>query len=587
MIINAVYDSSITSQNGYFQVQYAQAVNAAIAYFEHAFSSSDIYVTITFGWGEDGGTPIPSGLDAHTDTHGDTLYYAQVYNALSANQSSADARTAFSSLPATDPTNGGSFYLPYAQELALGLTPSHTEADYVGLSSAYSWTWDPNNRAVAGAHDAIGALEHEISEVLGRIGGLGQGSVGGGAYTPLDLFRYNFNFDPDHQQYSFFRTLSASNGYFSIDGTHLLAQYNNPVTTGEDAGDWINTLQGDSFGDNYPGVASLVTPTDLREMNVIGWQRSPATHDDFNGDAVSDVLFRNDSTGDFGYYEMNGSLVGWKEIGGSDTTYTVVGTGDFNGDFTADILFRNNATGDMWYAAMSNGGEPSATGGYEGPTQGNDAAGTLARWYPVAGGDTHYSVVGVADFYGNGTDDILFRNNTTGDTWFEAISNGAFAGWHQIGGSNTSYAVVGTGDFFGDGTDDALFRNNATGDMWMYNVNDGTYSGWYHMGGSSTTYSVVGVGDFLGVGTAAALLRNNATGDTGFENFTGWHDIGGSSTYYSVAAVGDYYGNGTSDILFRNNNNPGDVWMESINKGAFTGWHQIASSSNTSYTVKT
>ena len=121
----------------------------------------------------------------------------------------------------------------------------------------------------------------------------------------------------------------------------------------------------------------------------------------------------------------------------------------------------------------------------------------------------------------------------------------------------------------------------------MYNVNDGTYSGWYHMGGSSTTYSVVGVGDFLGVGTAAALLRNNATGDTGFENFTGWHDIGGSSTYYSVAAVGDYYGNGTSDILFRNNNNPGDVWMESINKGAFTGWHQIASSSNTSYTVKT
>ena len=57
------------------------------------------------------------------------------------------------------------------------------------------------------------------------------------------------------------------------------------------------------------------------------------------------------------------------------------------------------------------------------------------------GSDTAYAVVAVGDFFGNGTDDILFRNNSTGDTWFEAISNGAFNGWHQVGGSNTSYTV--------------------------------------------------------------------------------------------------------------------------------------------------
>jgi hypothetical protein len=38
-------------------------------------------------------------------------------------------------------------------------------------------------------------------------------------------------------------------------------------------------------------------------------------------------------------------------------------------------------------------------------------------------------------------DDILFRNNSTGDTWFEAISNGASNGWNQIGGSATGYTV--------------------------------------------------------------------------------------------------------------------------------------------------
>jgi hypothetical protein len=36
---------------------------------------------------------------------------------------------------------------------------------------------------------------------------------------------------------------------------------------------------------------------------------------------------------------------------------------------------------------------------------------------------------------------ILFHNNSTRDTWFEAISNGAFNGWNQIGGSTTGYTV--------------------------------------------------------------------------------------------------------------------------------------------------
>jgi hypothetical protein len=33
---------------------------------------------------------------------------------------------------------------------------------------------------------------------------------------------------------------------------------------------------------------------------------------------------------------------------------------------------------------------------------------------------------------------------------------GAFDGWQQIGGSNTNYAAVGVGDFYGIGTDDIL-----------------------------------------------------------------------------------------------------------------------------------
>jgi hypothetical protein len=98
----------------------------------------------------------------------------------------------------------------------------------------------------------------------------------------------------------------------------------------------------------------------------------------------------------------------------------------------------------------------------------------------------------VGDFFGNGTDDILYRNNSSGDTWFEAMSNGAFAGWYQVGGSNTNYSVVGVGDFFGNGADDILFRDNSTGDTWVESISNGVFNGWQQVGGSDPSYSVTG-----------------------------------------------------------------------------------------------
>jgi hypothetical protein len=50
--------------------------------------------------------------------------------------------------------------------------------------------------------------------------------------------------------------------------------------------------------------------------------------------------------------------------------------------------------------------------------------------------------VATGDYLGNGTSDVLFRDNTSGDTGFFAISNGANTGWHDIGASSTAYHVV-------------------------------------------------------------------------------------------------------------------------------------------------
>ena len=297
---------------------------------------------------------------------------------------------------------------------------------------------------------------------------------------------------------------------------------------------------------------------------------SPTVHSHFKAARISDILFRNDATGDTGFYQIsNGANVGWQDIGASSTAYRVVGIGDFNGDGISDILYRSNATGDTGFYAISNGAN--------------------AGWHDVGASSTAYTVVGVGDFFNSGTDDVLYRNNTTGDTGFYEIVNGVNTGWHDVGASSTAYTVVGVGSFLGNDTDDILYRNNTTGDTGFYAVINGVNTGWQDIGTSSTAYSVVGVGDFLGNGTDDVLYRNSATGDTGFYEIvngvnTGWVDVGASSTAYSVVATGDYLGTGTDDILFRNGST-GDTGFYAIVNGVNTGWHDVGASSTAYHVV--
>jgi hypothetical protein len=293
---------------------------------------------------------------------------------------------------------------------------------------------------------------------------------------------------------------------------------------------------------------------------------------------------------------------------------------DFSQSGTSDILFRDdNAgdSGDTGLYVMSNGvfqhwddigasstaysivgtGDFLGNGGqnvlYENLTTGDvgyyqvNAAGSLLGWTDIGPASTAYTIVGTGDFYGTGQDEILFRDNATGDTGFYALNpSGMFAGWHDIGASSTAYSIVGVGDFNGDGTSDVLYRSASTGDTGWYQVNNGNLTSWSDIGVTSTAYSVVGVGDFLGNGTEEALFRNNATGDTGFYTAgSTWHDLGASATSYQVVGVGSYAGDATSDILFRSAST-GDTGFFQIENGAITTWHDIGATS-TLYTVHT
>jgi hypothetical protein len=529
---------------------FVAAVNYVVSYFDTLFTTP-VTVTIKVGFGEIDGQSLQAGAlgESLPVLNGQAGYgivepYASVRDAL-LGQNAPGAGT----LPASAPANApASLVTTQAEAKALGLVANNGGLDgYVGVDAAanifgYSTTAAP----AWNQYDFVALVEHEFSEIMGRISELDTPNV----YTPMDLYRFSAAYA---RQFT-----SGAASYFSIDnGVTALDNWNNFQTgNGGDLGDWAPSAGNDAFDDNaYPGVVNALTATDVTLMNALGWTSAPPLQMTLS----SDVFWLN---GD-------GTLAAWTAAGPQEVTYqgtpavpdpsvwSVAGMGDFNGDGASDILWRTNV-GSLVDWSM-HGSQVTSS---EAVTFQGGAATPDASW----------SIAGIGDFNGDGKSDILWRS-----------SNGDLVDWTMNGSQvmasqnvtlqgspatpDASWSVAGVGDFNGDGKSEILWRNSdGTLIDWTMNGSQITSStGVTYQGGRpapDASWSVAAIGDFNGDGKSDILWRNsngtlvdwsmNGSQVTASQQVTLQGSPAMPDASWQIAQIGDFNGNGKSDILWRN-----------------------------------
>lgn len=276
---------------------------------------------------------------------------------------------------------------------------------------------------------------------------------------------------------------------------------------------------------------------------------------EFNKDGNHDVVHRSTS-GQVALWNMSSSTIVNNTAVGTDANFDVVAAGHFMRDGETDLVLRNHSTGEMKLWQMN-----------------NHTIGAIHTLPTTT--DVTWKVVGVADLDADGRHEIVWHHQTNGSVayWRRDLGTGTWYGY-LIGSSldPATFSLGGVGDFNLDGHDDLLWRNQSTGDNILWTVVNGTVTNSGGIVNAAAPWKIAGVGDFNRDHYPDILWRNESTWETAIWQMKDRTLIGSGNTaqtdaVYKVVRVGDFNGDGFSDILWRHST-AGDIILWQMNNYA-------------------
>jgi hypothetical protein len=244
------------------------------------------------------------------------------------------------------------------------------------------------------------------------------------------------------------------------------------------------------------------------------------------------------------------TITAFNGAGSSPATPEVKGTAkatDLNHDDHPDVLWQNQVTGQLGIWFMNGTEQLSA-----------------AMFTPSGWSDPAWKVVAFADFDKDGTPDVLWRHQGTGQlaVWLMNGTTRRSTVMLTNTVSDLSWKIVAVADFNLDGYPDLLWRSDRNGDfgVWFMQGTSLLAKSMLNPAGfADTSWKVVGVADFDQDGQPDLLWRNDFTGTFGvwFMNGTNLRGAamldptGVADLAWKVVAIADFDGDGHPDLLWR------------------------------------
>jgi hypothetical protein len=598
--INLTYDPDSTFTNAGLTAADITNMKAAMTYSASQLTSRytdpidvNIKVTAVPGTGTLG---MSSTFLAFAGT------YANLRNAMVADSTTADDATqlaAGGSLPAADPIGGTHDYIvSRAEAKALGIIANDLSNDGTfTFGGGFSYTYDSNNRAVAGKFDFIGVAMHELTEIMGRIGLMGENLTGNPDYMLHDLHHYTG---------ASVRGLNDGAGrFFSINnGTTLLKAFNNAAVNGGDLQDWASGTNDTFNAFSSAGVQNDLTPVDLRVMDVIGYDLGTSTTQTLTvatsnpNSGVSIQVSPNDNNGagdgitQFTRTYNNNTIVSltapstangntfqkWQRDGSdwdmnsltnvtmdASHTMTAVYSGiqlsqpDFNSDGRADLVWQNASNNQVQFWFMDG--------------QGNKMG---AKYLNNGQNFGSWRVVGGAELNSDGLTDLFWQNSSTNQVqfwWMDGHGNKGGAKYLDNGQNFGSLRLVGAADLNSDGKADLIWQD-ATSNQVQFWFMDGhgnrTAFRYLNNGVNFSTWKVIGAEDLNSDGIADLIWQNSSNNEVQFWFMDGHGNKSGAKYLnngqnfgaWKVKGAADLNNDGKADLVWQNaSNNQVQFWF--------------------------